>query len=203
MRETGDAAKKLHRRQGALRVALVEIGQPVHQRHRRARAHRVPTTTISTIAAEFTRASIDDHLDQQWDLVSGQILCSECGRHTRCCRREDVNSDLRITKLGKQRAVPDSDLAATRRRFKECLVESEGKVVLVFLCSTRSMETVDHVEVYRLELKELAWVRARSLGGAALFLGSNSCMSEREQTKEASAEGLSGEGRLRVREEED
>ncbi|CAI0411471.1 unnamed protein product [Linum tenue] len=90
---------------------------------------------------------------------------------------EDVNSDLlRITKFGKQRAVPDSDLAATRR-FRECLVESEGKVVLVFLGSARSMETVDHVEVFRLELKELAWVRARSLGGAALFLGSNTCVS--------------------------
>ncbi|CAI0455212.1 unnamed protein product [Linum tenue] len=74
---------------------------------------------------------------------------------------EDVNFDLRITKLGKERVVPDSDVAATPG-FRECLVESEGKVVLVFLCSTRSMETVDHVEVYRLELKELAWVKARS-----------------------------------------
>ncbi|CAL1374433.1 unnamed protein product [Linum trigynum] len=154
-------------------------------------------TGTSCPAFAFTR--LDLHGDSDWRKINCKIVDPHCTRGrwmrfsngiwfqdrfyalsvegTLAVVEEDVNSDLRITKLGKQRAVPDSDLAATRRRFRECLVESEGKVVLVFLCSTRSTETVDHVEVYRLELKELAWVRARSLGGAALFLGSNSCMS--------------------------
>ncbi|XP_048232183.1 uncharacterized protein LOC125370486 [Ricinus communis] len=86
---------------------------------------------------------------------------------------EDIDFDLRITALGKKRAVP----SVSSMHFKEFLVESEGMVLLVFLISRNSINTVDYVEVYQLNTAKLGWIKKESLGERTLFLGSNCCMS--------------------------
>ncbi|CAN0921203.1 hypothetical protein LINGRAHAP2_LOCUS32466 [Linum grandiflorum] len=89
---------------------------------------------------------------------------------------EEVDSDVKITEVGKKRAVPDSTL-----KYRECLVESEGRILLVFLVfSRKTEERVEEVQVYRLDIEKLVWVRIRKrscLGGAALFLGPGCCLS--------------------------
>ncbi|KAJ6905576.1 hypothetical protein NC652_023368 [Populus alba x Populus x berolinensis] len=70
---------------------------------------------------------------------------------------ENIDSHLRITALGKKRAIPsDSSL-----HFRELMVESG----------------VDSVEVYQLDVDDLTWIKMESLGDRTLFLGSNCCMS--------------------------
>ncbi|CAN0921202.1 hypothetical protein LINGRAHAP2_LOCUS32465 [Linum grandiflorum] len=90
---------------------------------------------------------------------------------------EDDKDGFRVGAVGKQgRAVP----CAPFRKFRECLVESGGEVVLVFLVFKKCMERVDGVEVYRLDVGKLQWVRTQSLGGGgdrALFFGTNCCVS--------------------------
>ncbi|OAY39442.1 hypothetical protein MANES_10G095400v8 [Manihot esculenta] len=87
---------------------------------------------------------------------------------------EDIDSDLRITALGKKRAVP----SVSSMHFRECLMESEGKILLVFLISRKSIKVVDCVEVYQLDTAKLTWVKKENLGSdRTLFVGGNCCMS--------------------------
>ncbi|KAJ9159228.1 hypothetical protein P3X46_024748 [Hevea brasiliensis] len=87
---------------------------------------------------------------------------------------EDTDSDIRITALGKKRAVP----SVSSMHLRECLIESEGKILLVFLISRKSIKVVDDVEVYQLDTAKLTWIKKESLGGdRTLFLGANCCMS--------------------------
>ncbi|CAN1140492.1 hypothetical protein LINPERPRIM_LOCUS24865 [Linum perenne] len=72
---------------------------------------------------------------------------------------EEVGSDFRITKLGKKRAVPDS----IGMKLRECLVESEGGILLVFLVWRKTEKIVEEVQVYRLDMEKLVWVRVEKL----------------------------------------
>ncbi|KAF2320590.1 hypothetical protein GH714_028728 [Hevea brasiliensis] len=73
---------------------------------------------------------------------------------------EDIDSDIRITAFGKKRAVP----SVSSMHFRECLIESEGKILLVFLISRKSIKVVDEVEVYQLDTAKLTWIKKESLG---------------------------------------
>ncbi|KAJ6716407.1 hypothetical protein OIU74_009020 [Salix koriyanagi] len=86
---------------------------------------------------------------------------------------ENIDSDLRITALGKKRAIP----SVSSSHFREFMVESGEEVLLVFLICKTSSSIVDAVEVYRLETDKLRWIEMDSLGDRALFSGSNCCMS--------------------------
>ncbi|KAJ4845017.1 hypothetical protein Tsubulata_041767 [Turnera subulata] len=88
---------------------------------------------------------------------------------------EDVGIDmgLQITALGKRRVVP----SVASRQFRECLVESNGEVLLIFLISRNPSFQVGDVEVYKLDTEELTWKRMDSLGDRAVFLGFYCCMS--------------------------
>lgn len=82
------------------------------------------------------------------------------------------SDELKITGLGTKRAVP----SGVSRYFKEYLVESNGEVLLIFLVSRRSVDIVDDVEVYELDVERLTWVKKERIGDRTLFLGSNCCM---------------------------
>ena len=86
---------------------------------------------------------------------------------------EDIDSDLRITDLSKKRAVP----SVYSKRFRECLIESKGMILLIFLISKNSINIVDCAEVYLLNTAKLTWIKKESLGHRTLFLGANCCMS--------------------------
>ncbi|CAK9150951.1 unnamed protein product [Ilex paraguariensis] len=80
-----------------------------------------------------------------------------------------IDSRLSITSISTSRAVP----SVFSKHFREYLVESDGEILLVFLISTKSMNLVDDVEVFRLEFSRLAWVKMESLGDRTLFAGAN------------------------------
>ncbi|KAL6269871.1 hypothetical protein ACE6H2_026782 [Prunus campanulata] len=78
-----------------------------------------------------------------------------------------------ITAVSTTRAVP----SISSRHFREYLVETGGEILLVFLISNKSStDVVDSVEVFRLHLGKLSWVKIESLGDRALFVGVNCCM---------------------------
>ncbi|ONH90776.1 hypothetical protein PRUPE_8G073600 [Prunus persica] len=78
-----------------------------------------------------------------------------------------------ITAVSTTRAVPSIFL----RHFQEYLVETGGEILLVFLISNKSStDVVDSVEVFRLHIGKLSWVKIESLGDRALFVGVNCCM---------------------------
>ncbi|XP_047326336.1 uncharacterized protein LOC124930010 [Impatiens glandulifera] len=84
---------------------------------------------------------------------------------------EEVDSSLAITNLGSGRAVP----SAPAKHFREYLLESDGEILLVFLISRKSKWTVNDVEVYRLGLTRLGWMKVENLGDRALFVGGDCC----------------------------
>ncbi|KAJ4716753.1 F-box protein [Melia azedarach] len=86
---------------------------------------------------------------------------------------EDFDSQPIITALGPKRAVP----SVWSRHFKEYLLESDGKILLVFLISKKSVDIVDEVEVFQLDVGTLLWIKKDGIGDRTLFLGSNCCMS--------------------------
>ncbi|KAJ0010999.1 hypothetical protein Pint_33485 [Pistacia integerrima] len=61
---------------------------------------------------------------------------------------EDINSHLRITALGRKPALP----SVSSRHFRECILESNGEILLVFLISCNSINIVDDVEVFQLDI---------------------------------------------------
>ncbi|XP_031126785.1 uncharacterized protein LOC116029045 [Ipomoea triloba] len=87
---------------------------------------------------------------------------------------QEVDSQFHITKLCRRRAVP----SVPSKRFTEYLLESSGEILLIFLICRKSVMSVDHVEVLKLQLgDELSWIKLESLGDRTLFAGINSCMS--------------------------
>ncbi|KAG8364166.1 hypothetical protein BUALT_Bualt19G0098800 [Buddleja alternifolia] len=85
---------------------------------------------------------------------------------------EDIDSCFRITGIGSGRAVP-SNLS---RQFREYLVECNGEILLVFLVSRKCIGLVEDVEVFRLDIDKLLWVKVESLGDWTLFLEDECCM---------------------------
>ncbi|KAG8364165.1 hypothetical protein BUALT_Bualt19G0098700 [Buddleja alternifolia] len=85
---------------------------------------------------------------------------------------EDIDSCLRITGIGSGRAVPSK----VSRQFREYLVESNGEILLVFLVSRKCIDLVEDVEVFRLDIDKLLWVKVESLGDWTLFLEDECCM---------------------------
>ncbi|KAK0589104.1 hypothetical protein LWI29_009674 [Acer saccharum] len=83
------------------------------------------------------------------------------------------SSDLKITALGPKRAVP----SVQSRYFKEYLVESNGEILLIFLISRKSVNIVDDIEVFQLDIDKLLWVKMERIGDRTLFLGTNCCIS--------------------------
>ncbi|CAL1404459.1 unnamed protein product [Linum trigynum] len=83
------------------------------------------------------------------------------------------NRGFRVGSMGEQRMVP----GVPCKHFREILVESEGEILLVFLIFRKSVESVDGVEVRRLDTRKLEWVRLHDLGSRVLFFGTNCCVS--------------------------
>ena len=71
-----------------------------------------------------------------------------------------------ITSLGPSRAVPRSRW----RFFTEYFFEMDGEILLVFLIHWESLAVVDHVEVFRLDLAGLDWIKVERLRGKTVFL---------------------------------
>ncbi|KAI3448219.1 hypothetical protein Pfo_004884 [Paulownia fortunei] len=85
---------------------------------------------------------------------------------------EEIDSCFRITAIGASRAVPSK----VSRQFREYLVESDGEILLVFLVSRKSIDLVEDVEVFRLDIAKLVWVKVERLGDRTLFLEDECCM---------------------------
>ncbi|KAL7082546.1 hypothetical protein ACP275_14G105400 [Erythranthe tilingii] len=85
---------------------------------------------------------------------------------------EDVDSCFRIAAVGSRSSVP----IGVSRQFREYLVESDGEILLVFLVSRKCIDVVDDVEVFRLDIDRVLWVKIESIGDRALFLEDECCM---------------------------
>ncbi|KAL2490925.1 putative F-box protein [Abeliophyllum distichum] len=79
---------------------------------------------------------------------------------------------FRLGWVGANRAVP----SVVSRQFREYLLESNREILLVFLISRKSIDVVDDVEVFRLDISKLLWVKVESLGDMMLFLEDECCM---------------------------
>ncbi|KAL1540517.1 hypothetical protein AAHA92_24860 [Salvia divinorum] len=77
-----------------------------------------------------------------------------------------VDTRLLIKALGPTRAIPRSSW----RFFKEYLFEMNGEILLVFLIHRESLAVVDHVEIFRLDLVGLDWIKVERLRGKTVFL---------------------------------
>lgn len=49
--------------------------------------------------------------------------------------------------------------------FKECLLESDREILLIFLISRKSVNIVDDIEVFRLDVNTFSWIKIERLGG--------------------------------------
>ncbi|KAH6823622.1 hypothetical protein C2S53_006529 [Perilla frutescens var. hirtella] len=85
---------------------------------------------------------------------------------------EEVGSCFRVTGVGGNRAVPSK----VSRQFREFLVECDGEILVVFLVSKKWIDVVDDVEVFRLDVGELLWVKMEGIGDRALFVEDECCM---------------------------
>lgn len=85
---------------------------------------------------------------------------------------EEIDSSLSVTEISSSRAVP----SIISRQFKEILDDSEGEILLIFLISKRSIKKVDDVEIYRLDIPKVVWVKMESLGYRTLFVEEEYCM---------------------------
>ena len=87
---------------------------------------------------------------------------------------EEVDSCFKITALSNTRAIP----SASSSHFREYLLESDGEILLLFLISRKSSPNiVNDVEIYKLNMNRLSWIKLESLGERTLFVGSNCCVS--------------------------
>ncbi|XP_059310782.1 uncharacterized protein LOC132062176 [Lycium ferocissimum] len=86
---------------------------------------------------------------------------------------EESESMFQVTKLSKSRAVP----SVFSKHFTEYLLESNGEILLIFLISEQSTRKVDRVEVFKLQMDDLSWIKLDNLGNRTLFAGTNCCMS--------------------------
>ncbi|WJX91664.1 hypothetical protein P8452_73403 [Trifolium repens] len=85
---------------------------------------------------------------------------------------EVIGTDVATTAISKCRAVPSVNTGY----FRECLIESNGEILLVFLTFQKTMTIVDHIEVFKLQLPKLRWVKMEILGDRALFVEPESCI---------------------------
>lgn len=85
---------------------------------------------------------------------------------------EDSSSSFKITSFSNTRAVPYRNAS----KYREYLFEFDGEIMLVFLTSRKTIDVVDEVEVFRLDIQKLLWVGIQSLGDGALFLEDECCM---------------------------
>ncbi|OVA01381.1 Protein of unknown function DUF295 [Macleaya cordata] len=85
---------------------------------------------------------------------------------------ESDGSRPRVTILGASRAIP----SVRSRCFKEYLVESGGEILLIFLISRKSFNKIDDIEVFRLDLTSVSWIKMECLGDRTFFIGLNCCM---------------------------
>ncbi|XAR72421.1 hypothetical protein NMG60_11019048 [Bertholletia excelsa] len=85
---------------------------------------------------------------------------------------EFVHSHPKLIELHLSRAVP----SVASGHFRECLIESNGEILLVFLISRKSTNVVDCVKVHKLEFSRLSWERMESIRDMPLFVGTNCCM---------------------------
>ncbi|OVA01380.1 Protein of unknown function DUF295 [Macleaya cordata] len=87
----------------------------------------------------------------------------------------DIDSDIPEVEMllgTARRAVP----SVSSRCFREFLIESGGEILLIFLISKKSFNKVDDVEVFRLDLTSVSWIKMESLVDQTLFIGLNCCM---------------------------
>ncbi|KAM6576411.1 hypothetical protein CsatB_028248 [Cannabis sativa] len=85
---------------------------------------------------------------------------------------EHVVDIFEITGVGKARAIP----SVLCKGFRECLIECDGEILLVFLVLGEQDGVVDGVEVYKLCLDDLSLIKMKSLGEKTLFVGSDCCV---------------------------
>lgn len=87
---------------------------------------------------------------------------------------ENIDGVLKITDLSATRIVP----SVSSNHLREYLLESDGEILLVYLISRKSsLHNVDGVEVYRLNLARLSWIKLETFGEKAVFVGSNCSVS--------------------------
>ncbi|XP_059310783.1 uncharacterized protein LOC132062177 [Lycium ferocissimum] len=86
---------------------------------------------------------------------------------------EEIESKFQVTKLSRSRAVP----SVFSKHFTEYLIESNGEILLIFLISEQSSRKVDKVEVFKLQMDDLSWLKVDNLGDRTLFAGTKCCMS--------------------------
>ncbi|TMX04949.1 hypothetical protein EJD97_003734 [Solanum chilense] len=86
---------------------------------------------------------------------------------------EEIESRFQITKLSRSRAVP----SVFPKHFTEYLLESNGEILLIFLIFEQSIRKMDKVEVFKLQMDDLSWLKLDKLGNKTLFAGTNYCMS--------------------------
>ncbi|CAN4112064.1 unnamed protein product [Withania somnifera] len=77
---------------------------------------------------------------------------------------EEIESKFQITKLSRSRAVP----SVFSKNFTEYLLESTGEILLIFLISEQSTTKVDKVEVCKLQMDDLSWLKLDNLGNRTL-----------------------------------
>ncbi|MCD7457457.1 hypothetical protein HAX54_035105 [Datura stramonium] len=86
---------------------------------------------------------------------------------------EVIEDQFQVTRLSRRRAIPSS----YSKQFIEYLLESNGEILLIFLISERSNRVVEKVEVFKLQIEDLSWLRLDNLGDRTLFAGIKYCMS--------------------------
>ncbi|PHT41680.1 hypothetical protein CQW23_20534 [Capsicum baccatum] len=87
---------------------------------------------------------------------------------------EEIEDQFQVTRLSKRRAIPASSYS---KHFIEYLFESNGEILLIFLISERSNRVVDNVEVFKLQIDDLSWLKMDNLGDRTLFTGIKCCLS--------------------------
>ncbi|KAH0732045.1 hypothetical protein KY289_003233 [Solanum tuberosum] len=86
---------------------------------------------------------------------------------------EEIESKFQVTKVSSSRAVP----SVYSKHFTEYFVESNGEILLIFLISEQSIRKVDKVEVMKLQMDDVSWLKLDNLGNRTLFAGTNCCIS--------------------------
>ncbi|XP_060167805.1 uncharacterized protein LOC132598756 [Lycium barbarum] len=86
---------------------------------------------------------------------------------------EEIEHQFQVTRLSKRRAIPSS----YSKHLIEYFLESNGEILLIFLISERSNRMVNKVEVFKLQIESLSWLKLDNLRDRTLFAGINCCMS--------------------------
>ncbi|KAJ8572454.1 hypothetical protein K7X08_008965 [Anisodus acutangulus] len=86
---------------------------------------------------------------------------------------ESNEFQFQVTRLSRKRVIPSN----YSKHFIEYFLVSDGEILLVFLISERSNRTVDKVEVFKLQIEDLSWLRLDNFGDRTLFTGIKCCMS--------------------------